>query len=865
MAKLNPTWCLGRDGEIEQLHRLFERHSLVSIIAPGGMGKTRLSEAFRQSVGAHAQTWFVPLADVDHAEDFIAEHLGVQPERLLHMLQNVVDPFIVLDNAESAMDDVRTFAQRVAETLPHLRLLVTSRQPLDLQHEAVLRLGSLDRATSAEVIKIRAERFGISVDDGQEMQQLLDELGGIPLALELAASRLLTHDLKSLVEQIRKSRHVLRAATNELSERHRELELTLADSWSELPIPLRRGAGRLSVFVDTFDVDAANALVDLDVLEGLIRRSWVERLTTPRGVRFRLSGILRAFCRDELRKDKDGFQDALSTATRHFITRDMVGEESRCEAEWMDNLFFAVPLLSDAALRVKAALAIEYPARIRFSYRRWDKLLAELLDDPAIEKPEWRAAIIDARGLAAIASARLDDAHACCEAAWELVSDRTDSVLKGSILISRGMIATERGNVEAGVTLTERALEEVGDEHPNVRIRALLKLAGHMCVAGDMERALQIAREASYLAEQLDDDYECGRAHGVRGVIMMGAGDFTASKSATERALEIHTRMGDIESIIMSLTNLGNLDLIYRDLDQAEARFNRALSLSQETGNASSEAIALEGLATVHFERGDIAISMLEEAARLVEPLEAYYERLEIAVSLAAHAMRGKQWALARSALTSAARVAAMMQIPSWSASVAALQALMCGFDGDAGGAEGYLVAARTFEEIDWRAHTAAITSLIDNAPFDRAAAERDAQKLDTEPWRSPPAWIRHNPIRLCLQLTQPVSNAPKTLRITRDGRSVTMPDGTEHDFSRRGPLRLIVLALAKQAGGDVLTVDDVIAAGWPGERILPDAARLRVYTTIKRLRNMGFADWLETTDEGYRFSPELRVELNSA
>ncbi|MEZ4461574.1 MAG: tetratricopeptide repeat protein [bacterium] len=825
------------------------------------MGKTRLSEAF-QSAAANRQSWFVPLADVEEVPDFIAERLGVQPERLVSMLQNLVDPLIVLDNAESNIDAVRDFVQAVSPALPHLRILVTSREPLQLADEAVLRLGPLDVVASAELVRTRAERFGVTIEDDNVTAALLAELGGIPLALKLAASRLLTHDTAGLLKLTRENREALNSATQELPERHRELEKVLQASWEDLTEPLRQGAARLSAFVDLFDATAASALVELNVLEALVIRSWLERVPTPNGVRFRFSGLLRSFCRERLKADPDVFQTTIQAIARHFIDRDRVGAESRCAPEWMENLFFVAPQLQQLSDRVEATLAVEYPARMRFAYRRWDKLLDEVLSLPEISgHKDWQASLVDGRSLAAIATARLEDAHRYCETAWELVQETDDRSLRASILISRGMIASERGDVENGVQWVGEAIELAGDDFPNITIRALLKLAGPRFVTGDIQGAVDAVNRAAYLAEQLNDTYELGRAQAVRGAIIMGTGDFSGARVAMESAIALHERVNDTESSILSVTNLGNLCLIMGQLDDAQRHFERALELSQETGNAVSEATALEGLAAIYFERGDVATSMLDEAQRLAQPFEAYYEQIEILMSQATHFLRARAFGPARSALSAASHVARSMQIPSWSACVAALSALACALEGDAGGAQAHLVAAAAFEEIDWSWHEAAVAHLVDGAPFDAARAGVAARHLDEEPWRRPPAWIRHNPIRICVQLLQPAVQTSKRLQISADGRTLVMPDGAQHDFSRRGPLRLIVLALAR-ATDTVLTVDDVVDAGWPGEKILPDAARLRVYTTIKRLRNMGFADLIETTDEGYRFTESLAVEI---
>jgi tetratricopeptide (TPR) repeat protein len=875
MTNRTPAWCVGRTGEVDQLGRLFERYRLLTIVAPGGMGKTRLAQKFAslRDDMSERETWFVPLADVSsHISDFVAEKLGVQVERLEHMLQNRIDVFIILDNAEHALEEVREFVDGLLTRVPHVRVLVTSRQPLGLPDEAILRLGPLEPVPAREVLMERAERYGITLEADDTLDLLLKGLGGIPLALELAASRLLTHDVATLAEDTETDVGVLQSTNNEFPERHRQLDRVLSASWDDLTPELRKSAARLSMFVDTFDLDAALVVSDIDRVGALVRHSWVERNQTPKGIRFRIPGLLRAFGREQMKLSTE--EDALrALIVRHFLDRDNVAGQSRCAPEWMDNLFVMAPLLSDLGLRVEAVLALEYPARLRFAFRRWDNLLKALLGEPSLadqgqmpadqgQITAYRARLLDARSLAAMALSQTEDSRTFSDEAWKASETVDDEALKASILISLGMAAAEQGDSSTGVARLEEAVARAkACGSIPVQIRALQKLAMPRFVSGQIQEALDAAQESTGLAEKIDDDYERGRALAVTGVIQMGTGDFAAARASMGLALELQTRLEDSQSMILSVTNLGNLFLIEGRLDEAFSCFERSLQWTQKSGNAVAEATSLEGLAWVHFERGEVAISLLEEAARLAEPYEAFFEQIEIFCALTIHHLRLHQFGAAKGALASASRLAQTMQIPGWTSCVAALGALTAAMGKEAGAAETHMVAARTYEEIDWKWHEHAIAFLMDGKPFDAKAAMRAADVLDAQPWRCPPAWIRHNPIRICLQLLQTKNDEAVVLQLSADARIVVMPDGTEHDFSRRGPLRLIVLELARRSHIDqVMSVDDVIQAGWPGEMISPDAARLRVYTTIKRMRNIGFSDLIETTDEGYRLHPGLKV-----
>ena len=108
----------------------------------------------------------------------------------------------------------------------------------------------------------------------------------------------------------------------------------------------------------------------------------------------------------------------------------------------------------------------------------------------------------------------------------------------------------------------------------------------------------------------------------------------------------------------------------------------------------------------------------------------------------------------------------------------------------------------------------------------------------------------------------------PARVVIRKGGEWLETPDGTRHALGRRGPLRRVLLALAEAQGsraGAALTVDDLLTAGWPGERPLAEAANNRVWVTISTLRKLGLGDVLQRWDGGYRLDPSVPCHVEAA
>jgi hypothetical protein len=116
---------------------------------------------------------------------------------------------------------------------------------------------------------------------------------------------------------------------------------------------------------------------------------------------------------------------------------------------------------------------------------------------------------------------------------------------------------------------------------------------------------------------------------------------------------------------------------------------------------------------------------------------------------------------------------------------------------------------------------------------------------------------------KLVRSLVEKQGEPAKTFVVASEGRALTLPSGETHDLARHGPVRRILWALAvlrRDKPGAAMSTLDMIEAGWPGEKMQHEAATLRVYTTIRRLRALGLGDALVTRDEGYLLDPDVAV-----
>jgi predicted ATPase/DNA-binding SARP family transcriptional activator len=302
---------VGRHRERADLIALLDGHRLVTVVGPGGVGKTRLAIEVARVLDRPVHfVDFVPVTEPELVIERLASTLGVRVapgETVDDALREALSSgagLVVLDNCEHLLDVCADLVQRFAG-----HFLVTSREPLRVPGERVYPLAPLQLVTPGanlatiarcEAVRLFVARarpgFAVRADDADDVLALCRRLDGLPLALELAAARTVTLPVSDLLARLDDG--LLTARTTD--PRHRSLAATLSWSYELLPEPTRALLASLSVFPATFDVAAVEAVAgDADSvlqLDQLVAASTVQ----TDGRRYRLLETMRVFARRQL-------------------------------------------------------------------------------------------------------------------------------------------------------------------------------------------------------------------------------------------------------------------------------------------------------------------------------------------------------------------------------------------------------------------------------------------------------------------------------------------------------------------------------------------------------------------------------------
>jgi len=344
------TALVGRESELAAVTAQLRSSRLVTVIGPGGAGKTRLAV---EAAGLQHGALLVEFAPVSADElvsavlaatgrelrtaDAPSEPVGAR-ERVLEALAGR-DVLLVLDNCEHVIDAAARLADDLLAALPALRILATSREPLGIPGEAFVALGSLDHPAEAAIGELTAEQLGEypavelfrqraaaanggSAVDPATAARVCARLDGLPLAIELAAARLRTMTADEVLAGLEDRFTLLTGGYRTALPRHQTLRAMIDWSWSLLGPDERRALARLAVFPagidsgDTARLARAMGLASASVFDSLVDKSL---LTRSRG-RFRALETIREYGIERL-AESDELADARSAQARYLTTR----------------------------------------------------------------------------------------------------------------------------------------------------------------------------------------------------------------------------------------------------------------------------------------------------------------------------------------------------------------------------------------------------------------------------------------------------------------------------------------------------------------------------------------------------------------
>jgi predicted ATPase/DNA-binding SARP family transcriptional activator len=588
------TDLIGREREIDEITGWLRRCRLVTLLGPGGVGKTRLSIAAAEVELPEfaGGVWFVDLAPVSNAgnvTDVVARTLGVPEQAGRTREEQLADALadrsllLLLDNCEHLLEAVAALAQSLLAACAGLRILATSRQSLGLTGEQTYQVPSLSlppeamgmagaalTATQGEKgasllldyasVQLFVERarqadlsFRLSSRNGPAVADVCRRLDGIPLAIELAAARVRSLSPGEINARLNNRFALLTTRTRAALPRQQTLRALIDWSYSLLESAEKRLLARLSVFAGGWTLEVAEAVCSGDGIEagevlewltGLSDKSLVVSEARDDGTRYRLLETIRDYAAEKL------------------------GEWGEAEK-----------------------------SEIRRRHRDWflARIQAATGDDVSLEAP-WTATL----------DAEYDNLRAALE--WCLRLDNGNEEAEVGLRLARGLaLYWERHcYYTEGRMWLERVLARFGEEIMSLsRARVLQSAAALAYFQMDLPAAKPLARAALALSERLGDTFRMAKGHMLLGNIALSCAEVDEAQAQFERALVAYERMGERSLVANVLNSLGQIAVACGDLGRARALFEEMLVIACEIEDKEHEAEALFQLAWLSLHHND--------------------------------------------------------------------------------------------------------------------------------------------------------------------------------------------------------------------------------------------------------------------
>jgi non-specific serine/threonine protein kinase len=623
---------VGRRRELPAIGEALERHRLVTLRGPGGVGKTRL--ALRAAAGlrdAFADgCWLVQLSPL-RAPEFlpraVTEAIGLpddvtgDPARTLAESLADRELLLIMDTCEHLTAGCAELAGRLLAAAPRMRILATSRAPLDVPGERTLLIGPLElpaddaSAACADAVSLFVDRaqaavpdFALTRQNAPAVAELCRRLDGMPLALELAAVRLRGMPAEELLGCL-SDRFLALGTARTATERHRTLRATV--SWShELCTPAeQRLWAELSVFPGSFGLTAAERVCGPgtgETLSRLAAKSVVQLSSGGTGAQLSSGGTTgaqsapggttlwgasedRYWMLDTMRefgaellgqeaarriraRHRDYFLELADRAAAGSMTSEQPGWLRRLGAETASlraalGFSFSQPGEAPAGLRMTRLLLPYWRMTGQFTEgRRWHELA--LAVNPGSGDHAW--AVFGA-GVLAVHQGDLARGGPLLTDAAALAVAARDENLAAHVTDAHGVLALRAGKLAAARTCHEAALatyRRIGFADPTA-LASYGRLVAVCMVANEPDRAEKLAEECLRRCAELGEQWARGTALLSRGGARWRAGDYPAAIEDTLACLRIKEELDDLHTIAICFDQLTTCLVSTGDLERA--------------------------------------------------------------------------------------------------------------------------------------------------------------------------------------------------------------------------------------------------------------------------------------------------------
>jgi predicted ATPase/class 3 adenylate cyclase len=619
------TSFIGRESELSEVKRLLSQTRLLTLLGPGGTGKTRLAlQTAADLVDQYPDgVWLIelaPLTDPDLIPDRVAATFNTQEQHGRPILETLInylrrkELLLLLDNVEHLVRESAEFAEQLLMNCPSIKILVTGREALFIGGETTLQIPSLslpqkesrtpEMVADSEAVQLFIDRaravrpdFDITPDNALALAEVVRRLDGIPLALELAAARLRMMSVEQIAARLNNRFRLLTGGRRTALPRQQTLQALIDWSWNLLDEQEQVLLRRLSVFSGGWTLEAAQAVTSddhldefdiLDLLDQLINKSLVNVEHLPKGnVRYAMLESIRQYARDRLFEAGEGE----TLRDRHAEYFSEFGEHMAEVLEGPDMLDWLDLFLRDMD---NAKTAREWAVESRLD------LALRMAGGSMLIRRYW---FFNKDGFnwvkEVVKKARAQPA---------LKTDPTYPYALAGAVTTLGAVTMGQGETAKAIPILEEGVVLAEDAGAiKQKVFGLNMLLICLMQLGEFQKVDKVATEALALS----------RSHGFDFLRMMALGSFTPvfafrgnhedAHAYTQEAIELAKRFRNPWAEAMSLQLEGHAERGKQNWRAAEAAFSKAYTLFKAVRDTSFMYISLSEAGHMKRILGDYA------------------------------------------------------------------------------------------------------------------------------------------------------------------------------------------------------------------------------------------------------------------
>ncbi len=624
---------VGRKEEVTEIGRLLMEFRLLSLIGPGGVGKTRLAlkSVSDKLMDFRDGVFFVPLAAIT-STDFLISAIasmlklkffeGMEPgEQLLNYLMTR-RILLVLDNFEHLVSG-SGFIAGILESCPEMHILVTSRERLQIHGEKIYTVSGMpvppadtelepDQYSSLQLFLQSARYvsldFEINADNLEHVIRICHLVDGSPLGIELAAPWVTVLSCRQLADEIEKNVDFLATRETNIPDRHRSLRAVFEHSWQLLTDAERTALAQISVFNGGFTIESGLKITGapMNIIMNLLEKSLIRKTSS---VYYFVMKVLHPFIREKLDEMPEIKKDVQESHCRYFASfLETITEEKSTENALGDPL-------------AKIAMEIDN-VRDGWMFATTHGMAVEIIP------------YIDGLTMYCSRNGLFDEGEKLCDKALRMISSDPES---GSLEISekmqfvtakmysmRGTFAFGMSRFDAARTYFLEAMDlfEALSEEKEYAF-TINGLGGVALRFGDYPGAKKRYEQCLEINRRLGEKQGTASALNNLANIVSSMGDNQEAIVLYEESLEILRELGLERGIATLLTNIGLIAGFLGDHEREYRLFHESFELRKKIGDRNGIAMSLDNIGTIEFARGnnEVARSMLEESREILSEI----------------------------------------------------------------------------------------------------------------------------------------------------------------------------------------------------------------------------------------------------